>query len=47
MHQRRVKQQAIAAGRVEGGRYQQAKTPFLVSVMEKIQQQAKSLNTEQ
>ena len=37
----RVKQQAIAAGSVEGGRYQQAKTPFLVSVMEKIQQQAK------
>ena len=33
-----VKQQAIAAGKVEGGRYQQAKTPFLISVMAKIQQ---------
>ena len=33
----RVKQQAIAAGTVDGQRYQQAKTPFLVALTEKIQ----------
>ena len=29
---------AIAAGLGEGGRYQEAKTPFLVSMMERIEQ---------
>lgn len=36
-----VKRQNIAAGLGEGGRYQEAKTPFLVSMMERIEQSAK------
>ena len=32
-----LKQQIIAAGNIEGRHYQQAKTPFLISMMAKIQ----------
>ena len=37
-----VKQQTIASGNVEVGRYQQAKTPFLVSMTEKIRKSTRS-----
>lgn len=35
-----MKQQTIADGKVQRGQYQQAKTPFLVSMMAKIQRSA-------
>lgn len=37
-----VKKQTIAAGNVEVQRYQQAKTPFLVSIREKIRDKTRS-----